>query len=316
MAENKDNKTEALDDLMIAMDVVDTLRHDKKIVDRELNEKNRREGLIQRLREIYHSQGIEVPDHVLEEGVKALEDGRFTYTAPKDSFKVRLAKIYVSRSNWGSKLMIFLSVVVLAWFSWKTFVVKPQEQKAENKRIELTERLPKSFKQLVAAITAEAKDPSIAKRAVVLGNDGEREAKAKNLAKAKAAEKQLQDMLNTLRQEYTIRVVLEKGVLSGVKRIPKVNRRTRNYYLIVEAIDKNGNVLEQEILSEEKNKKSKVKRWGARVPKSVYDAVAADKKDDGIIQNNIVAVKSRGFIKPTPKMRTLGGAITEWERKR
>lgn len=316
MADNKDNKTEALDDLMIAMDVVDTLRHDKKIVDRELNENNRREGLIKRLREIYQSQGIEVPDHVLEEGVQALADDRFTYKPPKESIQVKLAKLYVSRSNWGSKLLILLSVIVLAWFSWKTFVVKPREQKAENQRIELAERLPKSFKQLVAAITAEAKDTEIAKRAVVIGNDGEREAKAKNLAKARAAEQKLQTMLNTLRQEYTIRVVLEKGVLSGVRRIPKANRRARNYYLIVEAIDKNGNVIEQEIQSEEKNKKSKVKRWGARVPKSVFDAVGADKQDDGIIQNNIVAVKSRGFIEPTPKMRTLGGAITEWERKR
>ena len=35
-----------LDDVMIAMDVVDTLRHDQRIVERELNEAERRAGLL------------------------------------------------------------------------------------------------------------------------------------------------------------------------------------------------------------------------------------------------------------------------------
>ena len=62
---------------MIAMDVVDTLRHDRLIVDRELNDAGRHDDLIKRLREIYKGQGIEVPDHILEEGVKALKEDRF-----------------------------------------------------------------------------------------------------------------------------------------------------------------------------------------------------------------------------------------------
>lgn len=315
MADKTDKETEALDDLMVAMDVVDNLRHDKRIVDRELNEKDRREGLINRLREIYASQGIEVPDHVLEEGVQALEDSRFTYTPPKDSFKLRLAKLYVTRSSWGSKLLIGISVLVLVWFSYQTFIVKPKKQQAENLRIELSERLPKSIDKLVAAITAESKEPRIVEQANVIGSDGKREAKNKNLQKAKAAESDLQDMLTILRQEYTIRVVLEKGELSGVRRVPKANRKTRNYYLIVEAIDKEGNILEQEITSEETNKKEKVRRWGVRVPQVVFDAVAADKQNDGIIQNNIVAVKARGYVAPEQKMQLLGGSITKWKRK-
>ena len=40
-----------LDDVMLAMDVVDTLRHDQLIVERELNEEERRAKLIERLRE-------------------------------------------------------------------------------------------------------------------------------------------------------------------------------------------------------------------------------------------------------------------------
>ena len=68
-----------LDDVMIAMDVVDTLRHDRRILERELNDERRRAELIERLRNLYKGQGIEVPDSILEEGVRALEERRFVY---------------------------------------------------------------------------------------------------------------------------------------------------------------------------------------------------------------------------------------------
>ncbi|MDP3545150.1 MAG: DUF6384 family protein, partial [Phreatobacter sp.] len=42
-----------LDDIMLAMDVVDTLRHDQKITERELAEGDREVDLIERLRDIY-----------------------------------------------------------------------------------------------------------------------------------------------------------------------------------------------------------------------------------------------------------------------
>src|SRR3974390_1582447 len=80
-------KPQGLDDVMIAMDVVDTLRHREDLVRRELNEEGRESELIARLRQIYHDQGIEVSDGVLEDGVKALKDSRFVYTPPPASWK-------------------------------------------------------------------------------------------------------------------------------------------------------------------------------------------------------------------------------------
>ena len=46
-----------LDDLMMAMDVVDTLRHRERLIERELNEEVREEQLIARLRALYKSSG-------------------------------------------------------------------------------------------------------------------------------------------------------------------------------------------------------------------------------------------------------------------
>ena len=72
MAETAVKEAPPLNDLMLAMDVVDTLRHGETLVERELSAEDRRKRMIERLREIYRQQGITVPDRVLAEGVAAL----------------------------------------------------------------------------------------------------------------------------------------------------------------------------------------------------------------------------------------------------
>ncbi len=71
-----------LDDVMLAMDVVDTLRRRERIVKTELDEAGREDDFKERLRKIYAAQGMEVPDHVIAQGVAALKEDRFTYQAP------------------------------------------------------------------------------------------------------------------------------------------------------------------------------------------------------------------------------------------
>ncbi|HJR69030.1 MAG TPA: DUF6384 family protein, partial [Gammaproteobacteria bacterium] len=66
-----------LDELMLAMDVVDTLRHKELVLARELMAGERDEDLLERLRDIYTGQGIEVTDEILTQGVKALREERF-----------------------------------------------------------------------------------------------------------------------------------------------------------------------------------------------------------------------------------------------
>ncbi|NOT41219.1 MAG: hypothetical protein HOP13_12070, partial [Alphaproteobacteria bacterium] len=73
-------KPQTLDELMLAMDVVDTIRFRELLVERELGQGDRDKALRDRLREIYKSQGIEVTDRVLDEGIKALKESRFVYT--------------------------------------------------------------------------------------------------------------------------------------------------------------------------------------------------------------------------------------------
>jgi len=63
-----------LDELMLAMDVVDTLRHKELMLAREVEADDREQRLVERLREIYTAQGITVSDDVLKQGVAALQE--------------------------------------------------------------------------------------------------------------------------------------------------------------------------------------------------------------------------------------------------
>ncbi len=75
-------EAEPLNELMLAMDVVDTLRHRELMLEREVEAGDRDQRLLLRLREIYTGQGIAVTDDVLAQGVSALREERFLYVAP------------------------------------------------------------------------------------------------------------------------------------------------------------------------------------------------------------------------------------------
>ncbi len=47
-------------------------------------------------------------------------------------------------------------------------------------------------------------------------------------------------------------------------------------------------------------------KWGLRVDRAVFDAIRADKVDDGIIQNNRAGVKQRGYLEPEYAIPTSG----------
>jgi len=141
-----------LDDVMLAMDVVDTLRHQQVLIDRELNAQDRDRKLIERLREIYASQGIDVPDHVLEEGVAALKEDRFNYTPPPESFQTRLARLYVGRGKWGKPLLLGLGAILIALLAYTLLIRGP----AERELAALPARLEKQHELLLQVAKGEA----------------------------------------------------------------------------------------------------------------------------------------------------------------
>ena len=312
MAESAETVQPPLDDVMLSMDVVDTLRQNERIVERELNDATRRAELIERLRQIYRGQGIEVPDHILEQGVKALEERRFVYEPPKPGPMVWLATVYVTRREWGRWLGGGLAVFLAIWLGWQAVYVWPQARKAEQTRIELNETLPDRLNTAYETVDAETGDATILARATQLRDAGLAAVKAQQLEPARKAAQDLSALLNELRLAFEVKIVSRSGELSGLWRIPRVNPDSRNYYLVVEALDADGDALEREILNEETGKRERVTKWAVRVAKSVFDRVQDDKLDDGIIQNAVIGRKRRGELEIDWRVDIRGGALTQW----
>lgn len=131
----------------------------------------------------------------------------------------------------------------------------------------------------------------------------------------------LNSKYSLLQQEYQVRIVNKPGVKSGIDRYFTDSEGTRvsGYYLIVEAVDSNGNILPRDVFNSENGEKEKVYMWGEEVPLEVYERVKNDKLDNGIIDNNIFANKPRGYTKEQTvfvdnqgKILSELGEITKW----
>ncbi len=301
-----------LDDLMLAMDVVDTLRHREDLVARELNDAGKEEALLKQLREIYRQQGIVVPDRILKEGVQALREQRFVYTPPGPGLKRTLAELYVNRSRYGKRLVRVLVALGVALGAYQVFFAWPERQEREQTRIELTETLPRQIATVHADITGMTSEAAALQRAAALKSDGERALRDGDLPAARKAAADLSALRTELSQEYVLTIVSRPGADTGVWRRPPRNPFGRNYYLIVEAIAPDGRRLSLPIRNEETGETQTVSMFGVRVPQEMYERVAQDKRDDGIVQFNRFAVKRRGTLALDYLMPFEGGMITAW----
>lgn len=301
-----------LDELMMAMDVVDTIRHRELLVERELEQGSRDEALRDRLREIYKGQGIEVPDRVIDDGIKALKDSRFVYTPPKPGLNVTLATLWVRRKRILARVFSVALVLVLAWGGYYFGIERPRLVAAEDTRLELSEVLPKSLDTAYAAVLRDAKVDDARTQAAQILADGKAALARGEADGARQALASLDALDAKLIQTYDLMIVSSPDEDSGVFRIPSANEGARNYYLIVQAIGADGRALPMDIVSEEDGRTYKLKSWGVRVSEAVFEAVKRDKMDDGIIENRTVGHKLRGELQVRYAIPVMGGTITSW----
>lgn len=305
-------KEQDLDDVLLAMDVVDTLRHRERVVAHELDAEGREKELIERLKEIYAAQGMDVPDRILKEGVKALEEDRFVYKPPGNSLSIRLAKLYVSRGKWLKPLIGGAAVLTAIWGVYEFGVVRPAEARLEQTRLLMSETLPAQLNEALDDVRSVTDDPDAIENAAAFHLSGITATKQNDEPGARRAINQLETLARDVAVAYEIRVVYTGGRESGRARTSIDDPSITNYYLIVEAISPAGEVLTVPVRSEETGEVSRVTMWGQRVSKPDYDRIAADKMDDRIIQNAQIGEKEAGKLNPVYSVSTPGGAILEW----
>ncbi|MEM7492109.1 MAG: DUF6384 family protein [Pseudomonadota bacterium] len=303
----------SLDEVLVAMDVVDTLRHRDQTLLKELDRTGRKADLIKRLREIYEAQGIEVPDRVIEQGVKALEEQRFRYTPPEDGFGVWLAKIYVSRKRWWKPFTGIIAAIAIGIGIYQFGIVGPQKARAEAERIELTQTLPDALEVVHQAVLDISESEDANRLAQTYYQDGRSAIQSSDVSEAKAAITSLKTLYDDVAVNYDIRVVYGPNEDdSGFYRFTEDDPQVTNYYLIVEAVRPSGDTVSVSIRSEEDQATARVSRWAQRVSAATFNSVAADKNDDLIIQDALIGRKDSGQLNPDFLVETPGGAILEW----
>ncbi len=307
-----DPKAQSLDDVMLAMDVVDTLRHRELVLAKELGGEERERALITRLKEIYSAQGIEVPDAILQDGVRALEEKRFVYDPPKDSFQIRLARAYINRGRWAPPILFIAGAAAFLTAAYEFGFERPREAAAERTRIELTVDLPKEIASARDAALALAGDDAARRRIETAYQNGVAAAAAGDAGGARQAVEGLGLLRGDLAADLTIRVVSGANSTSGVARDNVARPGVENFYLIVEAVDASGKPHALEIESQEDRRTARVANWGVQVPEGEFFKVAADKQDDLIVQDDVVGKKPKGTLTPAYDIPTIGGAILEW----
>ena len=182
MSDAERSKKIELDEVMLAMDVVDTLRHQQSLVDRELGTDDHDQALIAKVRKIYADQGLQVSDEVIASGVKALREERFTYSPPKKSFQLTLAHLYINRGRWVKRGAVLVAALLAIYLVYQFFVVAPQKRSRQKAVQAINLRIDRQRDQI-----------SVAKERLVRLNQTLVEAKEAGSPKASAAARGLFD---------------------------------------------------------------------------------------------------------------------------
>ena len=159
--------------------------------------------------------------------------------------------------------------------------------------------------RLNAAVLAEAAEDLVRERAGDLAREAESHIAARDVDGLDDAAQRYRDLLDAVSTEYRI------VVTGGVWRYPDGARDVRNHYLLVQALGTDGEPVPVTIRSEENDETRRVLQWGERVSQEVYDRVAADRADNGIIDDEEFGFKARGFVTAERRYADIG-QITEW----
>lgn len=283
-----------LDEVMLAMDVVDTIRHREAFAERELDESRREAELFERLRSIYRGQGIEVPDRVLREGVEALKESRFTYEPPKPGLARWLALLWVNRGRYKRTLGALLIACFLGALVYYIAVARP--------RAEIGRELAGAH----ATIAAGSPAPAARQRADRLLAEGRQALDNRQEDAARASLRALEALRAELPRAYALKIV------GQTMRSPRTALHRRDHYLIVEARAPDGGLVELPVTSEEDGTTRAASRFAVKVSPEVYMSVERDRQDDGVIQADTLGDKRAGEPDLRYVMPVLGGALLQW----
>lgn len=226
----KDENATRFDDIMLALDAVDTLRHEAAVVDTELTSDERREAMIVRLREYYAGQGIEVSEEILDRAVADMDANRFVHRPLPPGLSRTLALAWVRRGRYLRRTAFVaalgMALAAVGDYAYDVGVVKPRERAAAELAADLETRIPQAIaEQHARALDAAGRyrDPSAAALA-----DTRRAAALEHVAAGRAADARGEvDRIRALADDLEAKIVVSSlSELASELREAVMGRRT------------------------------------------------------------------------------------------
>ena len=150
----------SFNDLIVAADIVDTIRNDERLIDHELGSEDRKKALKVRLKDMYKAQGVDVSDAVIDAAVARSDAERFVFKPMGAGFSRFMWNSYVRRNKYALRLSIAVGLVVLGVVGYNTaqyqLVEKPAIEAARHLELQLTEVLPNRLKAVTDGALASA----------------------------------------------------------------------------------------------------------------------------------------------------------------
>ena len=213
-----------LDELMLAMDVVDTLRHQENLVARELDETRREAQLIERLRQIYRGPGHRGAGPGAPGGRAGAQGkplrlhaaaARLRPDARPGVGQPRPGRQGAARPSGGRRHRLG-RVSGRAWCARRSSAPSRRARKPSGSSANSTDLLPRALEQGHQEVLAEARVDEARQRADQILADGRSALARRDAAGAKKAIGDLEELRADLRREYVLRIVSRPGEPSGV----------------------------------------------------------------------------------------------------
>jgi hypothetical protein len=308
----------SLAEMVRIMDVATALRQDRELVEEQLNFDQIKARLRQKLTEAAKVTGEEVTEAEVDAAIEQYYSSLHSFREPPRDFRIVLAHLWARRRTiliWSGAGLA--AVALITWlFLLPSGPLNPGGR-AERRIAALTHSIQQSADRIKAVSNDPSVNPELEK---LVAQAGTYEAQ-KDGGRLEEVNRQLSNLEERLREEYTVAVVSAPGKKSGIDRFitDQDGKRVSGYYLIVEARRSDGKVLSRRIHNSETGQDDEVSVWAERVPKEVYDRLAKDKREDGILNETTFATKRVGFASEEIQMNgsdgqplTRTGQITKW----
>ena len=302
-------------DMLRIMDVASALRRERETAVAQLDVDTTKQRLRERLLATAAAAGEPVTEAEVDVAIERYFGEQHRYADPPRSWATFWAHVWVLRVRILLVALAFVALVGGAALATSALLRRapvdvPQRPTppapapaATSDAATPDEPAPSTPADALAAATAafaaerkavEALASSDSARAFLaeLTADGEIALTAADTAALTAIVQKLRELRQRLGEVYEVRIVTRPGELSGVDRYH--GGKLSGLYLIVEAVTADGRVLTRSIRDAETGAVRRVQRWGEQVPQAVWDRIVADKRADGVVDEQPFARKVRG----------------------